>query len=153
MQSHMEDAVPRGVASTSTDDTVDDGTALAHACRDAIQTRSRRTVARVMDGMFGRTDSAGQARDDPQTRCGRESRYNAEGPERLKDRPRSRRPAQLDAVRKAEIGLWREQGPEPEMPKQALGLMTPGPIKGRIEQRSPIVPSLETVRRPIRFAP
>ncbi len=75
----------------------------------------------------------------------RGTEINAEGPDGLKDRPRSGRSSKLDASQKAEVRHWLEDGPGPSVPAWTLGL-----LKERIKVVFGAVMSLETVRYLVR---
>ncbi len=141
LKSHMEEDMPAGIAITNTDHTVDDIRALARKCNDSRQSRRLRAIAHLMEGELSRGMTALRARVDRQTLCDWSNRYNAEGPDGLKDRPRSGRSSKLDASRKAEVRHWLEDGPGPGVPAWTLGL-----LKERIKVVFGAVMSLEAVR-------
>ena len=83
------------------------------ACRVADPTQARRllAIALVLDG-WSRTDAARAAGMDRQTLRDWVHRYNGEGVEGLRDRPRSGRPPQLKPEHIAELEQWVEAGPD-----------------------------------------
>ena len=134
-----------GIAITNTDHTVDDIRALARKCNDSRQSRRLRAIAHVMEGELDRGMIALRARVDRQTLCDWANQYNAEGPDGLKDRPRSGRSPKLDASQKAEVRHWLEDGLGPGVPAWTLGL-----LKERIKVVFGAVMSLEAVRHLVR---
>lgn len=68
-------------------------------------------IALVFDG-WSRTDAARAAGMDRQTLRDWVHRYNAEGVDGLKDRPRSGRPPQLTPENFTELEQWVEAGPD-----------------------------------------
>ena len=83
------------------------------ACRvdDPTQARRLLAIAMVLDG-WSRTDAARAAGMDRQTLRDRVHRYNAEGVDGLRDRPRSGRPSQLKPEHFAKLEQWVEAGPD-----------------------------------------
>ena len=144
-KAHMEDNMPAGIAITNTGRTVDDIIALARKCNDPRQARRLRAVARVIEGELDRGAVALRARVGRQTLCDWVHRYNAQGPDGLKDRPRSGRSPKLDAQQRAEVGRWLEDGPGPGVPAWTLGL-----LMERIKAVLGVVMSLEAVRQLVR---
>jgi transposase len=85
----------------------------ASACRtdDSDQARRLLALALVMEGST-RTAAARSAGMDRQTLRDWVTRYNAEGVEGLRDRPRPGRPGQLSAAQLAELARLVEAGPD-----------------------------------------
>lgn len=85
----------------------------AAACRtdDSDQARRLLALALVLEGST-RTAAARSAGMDRQTLRDWVIRYNAEGVEGLRDRPRSGRPGQLSAEQLAELARLVEAGPD-----------------------------------------
>ena len=83
------------------------------ACRvdDPTQARRLLAIAMVLDG-WSRTDAARAAGMDRQTLRDWVHRYNAEGVDGLRDRPRSGRPSQLKPEHFAKLEQWVEAGPD-----------------------------------------
>ena len=141
LKARMEEDMPAaGIAITNTDHAVDDIGSLARKCDDSRQSRCLSAIAHLMEGELDRGMIALRDRVDRQTLCDWASRYNAEGPDGLKDRPRSGRSPKLDASRKAEVRHCLEDGPGPGVPAWTLGL-----LKERIKVVFDAVMSLEAV--------
>jgi len=70
-------------------------------------------LANVLDGMK-RTEAAGRAGMDRQTLRDRVIRFNAEGVEGLRDRPKSGRPSWLEEGQLATLKAMVLRGPDPE---------------------------------------
>ena len=90
------------------------GSDLRQAARrvgDPTQARRLLAIALVFDG-WSRTDAARAAGMDRQTLRDWVHRYNAEGVDGLRDRPRSGRPPQLTPEHFAELEQWVEAGPD-----------------------------------------
>ena len=83
------------------------------ACRvdDPTQARRLLAIAMVLDG-WSRPAAARAAANDRQTLRDRVHRYNAEGVDGLRDRPRSGRPSQLKPEHFAGLAQWVEAGPD-----------------------------------------
>ena len=137
--------MPAGIAITNTDHTVDEIRRLARNCKDARHARRLRAIARVMEGDLDRGTIARLARVDRQTLCDWVNRYNAQGTDGLKDRPRSGRSSKLDADQKAEVKRWLVDGPQAGVPAWTLDL-----LKAKIKAVFAVVMSREAVRSLIR---
>lgn len=85
--------------------------AAARRTEDSDQARRLLALALVMEGST-RTAAARSAGMDRQTLRDWVIRYNAEGVEGLRDRPRSGRPGQLSAEQLAELARLVEAGPD-----------------------------------------
>ena len=96
---HKEAALPAGIGITNTGHTAAEIGALARKCKNRAEARCLREIAR-------------RARVDGQTLCDRVNRYDAEGPDGLKDRPGRGRPSRPSEARRAEVGRWLDAGPE-----------------------------------------
>ena len=79
-----------GLAITRHDESADDLRRLARACRNVAQSRRLLAIALVMDG-----HSRTEAGMDRQSLRDWVHRFNAEGPDGLRDKPRSGRPVRL----------------------------------------------------------
>ena len=86
---------------------------LAVATKNANQSRRLLSLAAVLEGM-NRTDAARIGGMDRQTLRDWVHRYNAEGVEGLRDRPRSGRPCALDEGRQATLKALVLRGPDLE---------------------------------------
>ena len=90
------------------------GSDLRQAARrvgDPTQARRLLAIALVFDG-WSRTDAARAAGMDRQTLRDWVHRYNAEGVDGLRDRPRSGRPPQLTPEHFIDLEQWVEAGPD-----------------------------------------
>jgi len=85
---------------------------FAKRSRDTRQTRRLLALAAVYDGM-SRAAAAEIGGMDRQTLRDWAHRFNAEGPEGLRDRPRAGRPRQLTDVQMAALAKIVETGPDP----------------------------------------
>ena len=85
---------------------------LAKRSRDPRQIRRLLALAAVYAGM-SRADAAQVGGMDRQTLRDWAHRFNAEGPEGLRDRPRAGRPRQLTEAQMAELAEIVETGPDP----------------------------------------
>jgi len=85
---------------------------LAKRSRDPRQIRRLLALAAVYAGM-SRADAARVGGMDRQTLRDWAHRFNAEGPEGLKDRPRAGRPRQLTEAQMAALAEIVETGPDP----------------------------------------
>src|SRR4051794_41584403 len=85
----------------------------AGRCRDARAARRMLALALVLEGA-SREAAARCAGMDRQTLRDWVHRYNAEGIEGLRDRPRSGRKPRLTAEQEAELVTAVEQGPDPD---------------------------------------
>ncbi len=86
--------------------------ALAKRSRDPRQIRRLLALAAVYDGM-SRADAAKVGGMDRQTLRDWAHRFNAEGPEGLRDRPRAGRPRRLTEAQMEELAEIVETGPDP----------------------------------------
>jgi transposase len=86
------------------------------ACRvdEPAQARRMLAIAQVMEGM-DRTTAARSCGMDRQTLRDWVHRYNAEGIDGLKDRPRAGRPPRLTPAQVAELVELVEAGPDPDV--------------------------------------
>src|ERR671929_1321432 len=87
--------------------------ALARRERDGRVSSRLLALANALDGM-SRDEAARAAGMDRQTLRDWVHRYNAEGVEGLRDRPRPGRPCALDEGRQAALKALIERGPDPE---------------------------------------
>lgn len=85
---------------------------LAKRGRDNRQIRRLLALAAVYDGM-SRAEAAQVGGMDRQTLRDWAHRFNAEGPDGLRDRPRSGRQRRLNAAQMAELAEIVETGPDP----------------------------------------
>ena len=85
---------------------------LAKRSRDPRQIRRLLALAAAYAGM-SRTEAASVGGMDRQTLRDWAHRFNAEGPEGLRDRPRAGRPPQLTEAQMAELAEIVETGPDP----------------------------------------
>lgn len=85
---------------------------LARRCSNVAQSRRLLALAAVYDGM-SRTDAARIGGMDRQTLRDWVHRFNDEGPEGLKDRPRSGKPSRLNASQLEALKVIVETGPDP----------------------------------------
>ena len=85
---------------------------LAKRSRDPRQIRRLLALAAAYAGM-SRTEAASVGGMDRQTLRDWAHRFNAEGPEGLRDRPRAGRPRQLTEAQMAELAEIVETGPDP----------------------------------------
>lgn len=92
----------------------DDLRALAKRSGNSRQIRRLLALAAVYDGM-SRADAARVGGMDRQTLRDWAHRFNAEGPEGLKDRPHSGRPRQLSEAQMRELAEIVETGPDPAL--------------------------------------
>lgn len=99
------------LAITRTDLSATDLRAAARRTDDSDQARRLLALALVMEGST-RTVAARSAGMDRQTLRDWVIRYNAEGTEGLRDRPRSGRPGQLSEEQLAELTRLVEAGPD-----------------------------------------
>lgn len=88
----------------------------ARRAKDSDQTRRLLALALVLEG-HSRSEAARQTGMDRQTLRDWVIRYNAEGVDGLRDRPRPGRPAQLTAAQLAELARLVEAGPDIELHK------------------------------------
>lgn len=102
-----------GLAITRPDESADDLRRLARSCRNVAQARRLLAIALVMDGQ-SRTDAATAAGMDRQSLRDWVHRFNAEGPDGLRDKPRSGRPARLSEDQLQELDAIVEAGPDLE---------------------------------------
>ena len=102
-----------GLAITRHDESADDLRRLARACRNVGQSRRLLAIALVMDG-HSRTEAATAAGMDRQSLRDWVHRFNAEGPDGLRDKPRSGRPARLSQGQLHELDAIVEAGPDLE---------------------------------------
>ncbi len=84
---------------------------VARRVADPTQARLLLAIALMLDG-WSRTDAARAAGMDRQTLRDWVHRYNAEGVDGLRDRPRSGRPPQLRPEHFVELEQWVEAGPD-----------------------------------------
>jgi transposase len=96
---------------------------LAKRSRDPRQIRRLLALAAVYDGM-SRAGAAKVGGMDRQTLRDWAHRFNAEGPEGLRDRPRAGRPRQLTDAQMAELAEIVETGPNGRRQTMALTLDT-----------------------------
>ncbi len=87
---------------------------LAKRSRDPRQVRRLLALAAVYAGM-SRADAARVGGMDRQTLRDWAHRFNGEGPEGLRDRPRAGRPRQLSDAQMAELAEIVKTGPDPEV--------------------------------------
>src|SRR5215204_1303920 len=87
--------------------------AVASKCADGAQVRRLLALALVLDG-YPRSEAAALNGMDRQTLRDWVHRYNAEGVEGLKSRPRSGRPCALDEGRQAALKALVLRGPKLE---------------------------------------
>lgn len=99
------------LAITRTEFSASDLRAAARRTKDSDQARRLLALALVLEGAT-RTAAARSAGMDRQTLRDWVIRYNADGVDGLHDRPRSGRPAQLDATQLAELARLVEDGPD-----------------------------------------
>ena len=99
-----------GLAITRQDESAGDLRRLARTCRNVAQARRLLAIALVLDGQ-SRTDAATAAGMDRQSLRDWVHRFNAEGPDGLRDRPRSGRPARLSEEQLQELDAIVEAGP------------------------------------------
>ena len=92
----------------------DDLRALTKRSGNSRQIRRLLALAAVYDGM-SRADAARVGGMDRQTLRDWAHRFNAEGPEGLKDRPHSGRPRQLSEAQMRELAEIVETGPDPAL--------------------------------------
>src|SRR5918911_1581136 len=85
----------------------------AKRCRDAAAARRMLALALVLEG-FSREEAARHAGMDRQTLRDWVHRYNAEGLDGLRDRPRSGRRPRLSPEQEAELAAAVERGPDPD---------------------------------------
>ena len=85
---------------------------LAKRSRNPRQIRRLLALAAVYAGM-SRTEAARVGGMDRQTLRDWAHRFNAEGPDGLRDRPRAGRPRRLSAAQMAELAEIVETGPDP----------------------------------------
>jgi transposase len=85
---------------------------LAKRSRDPRQIRRLLALAAVYAGL-SRADAAQVGGMDRQTLRDWAHRFNAEGPEGLRDRPRGGRPRRLSDAQMAELAVIVETGPDP----------------------------------------
>ena len=88
--------------------------ALAKRSGNPRQIRRLLALAAVYDGM-SRADAARVGGMDRQTLRDWAHRFNEEGPDGLRDRPRSGRPRQLDEAQMCELAEIVETGPDPAL--------------------------------------
>ncbi len=100
------------LAITRSDHSADDLRAAARRTKDNRQARRLLALAMVLDGV-SRTAAARAAGMDRQTLPDWVHRYNAEGVEGLRDRPRSGRRARLSEAQLAQLARLVEDGPDP----------------------------------------
>lgn len=96
---------------TRTDLSAADLRAAARRATESDQARRLLALALVMEGA-SRTEAARAAGMDRQTLRDWVVRFNDEGVDGLRDRPRPGRPAQLDATQLAELARLVEDGPD-----------------------------------------
>ena len=137
----MEQDMPAGIAVTNTAHTTEDIRALARKCKNITQARRLRAVALVMEGTRSRGEIAAKAGTGRQTPVDWVHRYNAGGPDGLKDGGGGR-PPKLDAEQRAEVGRWVDEGPDPE----TAAAWTLEPVRERIRELFDVVMSVEAVR-------
>ena len=138
--------MPAGIAITNTAHTAEDIRAVARKCKDITQARRLRAIAQVMEGKRSRGEIAAKAGTGRQTLCDWVHRYNAGGPDGLKDGGGGR-PPKLDAEQRAEVGRWVDEGPEPEV----AAAWTLELLRERIRRLFDVVMSLEAVRCLLRW--
>ena len=131
-----------------TDRTVDDLKAMAKKSKCKDHRRRLRAIARVLAGEESRSEVAKRASVDLQTLRDWVRRYNEEGADGLKNRPRSGRRTRLDAVQAEAVREWLETGPDPGAGEPAR--WTVADIRRRIENLFEINCSVEGVRLPVR---
>ena len=100
------------LAITRTDLSAEELRGAARRSKDSYQARRLLALAMVLDGA-SRTAAAEAAGMDRQTLRDWVHRYNAEGVEGLRDRPRPGRPPRLSAAQMAELAGLVEAGPDP----------------------------------------
>ena len=133
--------MPRGIAITNTDYTIDDLRARNSKCKEPTVGRRLRAIIGVMEDRKSRAEIALRARVGRQTLRDWVIRYNAEGPDGLKDRQRCGRPSKLDEGQRAEVGRWLDEGPEPGSPSWTIGM-----LREKIREVFAVVLCLEAVR-------
>lgn len=134
--------MPVGIMITNTSHTADGIRQLARKCKDVTQARRLRAVAQVMEGRRSRGGIAAKAGVRRQTLRDWVRRYDAKGPDGLKDGAGGGRPAKLDAEQRAEVGRWVDEGPEPE----TAAAWTLELLRERIRRLFGVVMSVEGVR-------
>lgn len=102
------------VAITRTELSAEELRLAARQSRDTWQARRLLAIALVLDGV-SRTEAARAAGMDRQTLRDWVIRYNEEGVEGLRDRPRSGRPARLGPAQRADLAQLVEEGPDVAM--------------------------------------
>ena len=140
---HMQEDMPRGIAITNTDYTIDDLRARNSKCKEPTVGRRLRAIIGVMEDSKSRAEIALRARVGRQTLRDWVIRYNAEGPDGLKDRQRCGRPSKLDEGQRAEVGRWLDEGPEPGSPSWTIGM-----LREKIREVFDVVLCLEAVSGP-----
>ena len=100
------------LAITRTDLSAEELRGAARQTKDTYQARRLLALAMVLDGA-SRTAAAEAAGMDRQTLRDWVHRYNAEGVEGLRDRPRPGRPPRLSAAQMAELAGLVEAAPDP----------------------------------------
>src|SRR3954465_2316943 len=119
----------------------------AARCRDARAARRMLALALVLDGM-SREEAARAAGTDRQTLRDRVHRYNAEGVEGLRDRPRPGRPCALDEGRQAALKGLILRGPKLE--RDGCVAWRARDLRGLVERRFGVRYSESGVRRLLR---
>ena len=131
-----------------TDRTAGDLKAMAKKSKCKDHRRRLRAIARVLAGEESRGEVAKRAGVDVQTLRDWVRRYNEEGADGLKNRPRSGRRARLDADQAEAVREWLEAGPDPGAGEPARRAVAD--IRRRIENLFEIKYSVEGVRLPVR---
>ena len=131
-----------------TDRTAGDLKAMAKKSKCKDHRRRLRAIARVLAGEESRSEVAKRAGVDLQTLRDWVRRYNEEGADGLKNRPRSGRRARLDADQAEAVREWLETGPDPGAGEPARRAVAD--IRRRIENLFEIKYSVEGVRLPVR---
>lgn len=101
------------IAITRQEESAADLRRLARGSRDVAQARRLLAIALVMEGR-SRTDAATAAGMDRQSLRDWVHRFNAEGPDGLRDKPRSGRPARLNEEQLQELDAIVATGPDLE---------------------------------------
>lgn len=101
------------IAITRQEESAADLRRLARGSRDVAQARRLLAIALVMEGR-SRTDAATAAGMDRQSLRDWVHRFNAEGPDGLRDKPRSGRPARLSEEQLQELDAIVATGPDLE---------------------------------------
>ena len=122
------------LAITRSDHSADDLRAAARRTKDNRQARRLLALAMVLDGV-SRTAAARAAGMDRQTLPDWVHRYNAEGVEGLRDRPRSGRRARLSEAQLAELARPDGRPPATRNPSSAWAPGTWPPVASLLLQQ------------------